>query len=148
MTSRIVSQSAQDHFESRAAPAYSAFLQLKSRENAIAAAVALWEMRDYLRGGKGKAEFDQETFKRCPEFKMIRDVAEAAKHAELNRTDVIVSGISGTGSLGGKATTFSPLGALTGPPPCTLQIDLKDGAPRMMEDVLAIVVRFLRAEVR
>jgi hypothetical protein len=144
---RIVSQSAQEHFESRAGPAYSTFLRLKSRENAVAAAVAFWEMRDHLRGGKVKDEFDQETFKRCPEFKMIRDVAEDSKHAELNRSDVIVAGISGTGSLGGEATIISPLGSLPTVPPCTLQIDLKDGSSRMMEDVLATVARFLRAEV-
>jgi len=81
--SRIVSQSAQDHFDSRAAPAYSAFLRLKSRENTIAAAVAFWEMRDQLRGSTGKAEFDQALFKSCPELKFIRDIAEASKHAEL-----------------------------------------------------------------
>ena len=101
-------------------------------------------MRDHLHGGKGKDEFDQETFKRCTEFKMIRDVAEDSKHAELERSDVIVAGI---GSLGGEATIISPLGSLQTVPPCTLQIDLKDGSSRMMEDVLATVARFLRAEV-
>jgi hypothetical protein len=106
--------------------------------------VAFWEMRDHLHGGKGKDEFDQETFKRCTEFKMIRDVAEDSKHAELDRSDVIVAGIE---SLGGEATIISPLGSLQTVPPCTLQIDLKDGSSRMMEDVLATVARFLRAEV-
>jgi hypothetical protein len=143
--SRIVSQSAQDHFDSRAAPAYSAFLRLKSRENAIAAAVASWEMRDHLRGGTGKVEFDQALFKSCPELQLIRDIAEASKHAELARSDVKVSGISGTGSIGGEATIISPLGSLQMVPPCTLQIDLKDGSSRMMEDVLATVAKFLRA---
>jgi hypothetical protein len=77
-------------------------------------------MRDHLHGGKGKDEFDQETFKRCTEFKMIRDVAEDSKHAELDRSDVIVAGIE---SLGGEATIISPLGSLQTVPPCTLQIE-------------------------
>jgi hypothetical protein len=147
MTARIVSQSAQDHFENRVAPAYSAFLRLKSRENAIAAAVAFWEMRDHLRGGMGKREFNQRAFGRCPEFRVIQNIAEASKYAELNMSGVIVSGISGTGSIGGEATLISPLGAKQMVPPCTLQIDLRDGTHRMMEDVLAIVARFLRAEI-
>jgi hypothetical protein len=71
-------------------------------------------LRDHLHGGKGKDEFDQETFKRCTEFKMIRDVAEDSKHAELDRSDVIVAGI---GSLGGEATIISPLGSLRTVPP-------------------------------
>ena len=100
-----------------------------------------------MRGKKGKADFEQDTFKRCPEFRMIRDVAEASNHAELNRTDVVVFGISGIGSLG-EATTISPLGSFTAPPPCTRQIDRKDGTSYMMEDVLAIAAKFLRAEIR
>src|SRR5947209_11688159 len=115
--SGIVSQSAQDHFNTRAAPAYSAFLKLRSRENAIGAAVAFWEMRDHLRQGKGTtAEFDIGLFKACPELQMIRDIADAAKHAELYRKSVIVTGISGIGSQGGEGTLISPLGCLTRTP--------------------------------
>ena len=147
MTTRIVSQSVRDHFDFRAGPTYSAFLRLKSRENAIAAVVAFWEMRDHLRGRKAKKEFDRALFESCPEFKLIRDIAEASKHAELGRPDVTVSGISGTGSPGGEGTLFSPLGSLQTVPPCTLQIDLNDGTGCRMEDVLAIVARFLRLAV-
>jgi hypothetical protein len=145
--SRIVSQSAQDHFDSRAAPAYSAFQRLKSRENAIGAAVAFWEMRAYLRGIGTEDESNRNLFKRCPELQLICDIAEASKHADLGKDDVKVSGISGTGSLGGEATIISPLGSLPTVPPCTLQIDLKDGSSRMMEDVLATVAKFLRAQI-
>jgi hypothetical protein len=144
MKPRIVSQSAQDHFETRAAPAYATFLRLKSRENAIAAAVAFWEMRDHLRGGKDKDAFDQKAFKDCPEFRLIRDIAEASKHSKLHRGDVIVTGISGAGSLGGQSTVISSLGSLTVPPSCTLKIDLNDGSSRSMEESFAAVEKFLR----
>jgi hypothetical protein len=144
---RIVSQSAQEHFESRAGPAYSTFLRLKSRENAVAAAVAFWEMRDHLRGDTGKAEFDQALFKSCPELELILDIAEASKHADLCRDNVKVSGISGTGSIGGEATIISPLGSLQTVPPCTLQVDLKEGSSLTMEDVLVTAAKFLRAQI-
>ena len=90
--------------------------------------------------------FDADLFERCPDVKLIRDLADATKHGgELNGKTVTVKGISGSGSPGGMGFTTSPLGTLQSTPEGTLQID-HEGGSRGAKDALTTAYEFLRAE--
>ena len=126
--------SALDYLDQQVSPAYGRFRDIPSRENAIGVATALWETTGWLwsdrhpgvdrRKNKPAADaFDADLFKRCPDLKLIRDIADTAKHGgELNRKDVVVTGISGSGRPGGRSETFTPYGNLQSTPARTLRI--------------------------
>jgi hypothetical protein len=149
--------SARDYLDQHVAPAYSHFLSVSNRENAIALANALWGNVGWLwsdrypgvdrRKEKAAADaFDADLFGRCPDLKLIRDLADATKHGgELNRKDVAVKGISGSGSPGGTLFTFGPLGMSQSTPECTLRID-HEGGSRDMKEALTTAYTFLLAE--
>jgi hypothetical protein len=90
--------------------------------------------------------FDADLFKRCPDLRLIRDLADATKHGgELHRGSVTVKGVSGSESPGGTSFTFSPLGTLQSTPECTLQID-HGGGSRDLKEALTTAYKFLRDE--
>jgi hypothetical protein len=149
--------SARDHLGMHAMPAFSRFQKVSNLENAIDLAKTLWDTTGWLwsdgnpgvdrrdRQLEAKA-FDEDLFRRCPDLRLIRDLAEANKHGgELSRANVIVSGISGCGSPGGTLYTSTPFGMTEGTPKCTLQIDYEGGS-RDMTETLTTAYKFLLAE--
>ena len=118
-----------DHFLNRVEPQFHAFLRRKTEANALAAAVALWEMRDWLLKEADQKNVDKQQFTDALgyDFKLIRDLAELSKHRTLDRTSVEVVGISGTGSIGGIEYVTGPLGTVQSVPECTLTVDVKNG---------------------
>jgi hypothetical protein len=76
----------------------------------------------------------------------MRDLAELVKHGgELSRSDVVVTGISGSGSPGGTIFETTRFGTREFTQECTLQID-HPGGSRDMKEALAAVFKFLQAE--
>jgi hypothetical protein len=142
--------SAREYLEQQVAPAYSRFLDVPSQENALSAAATLWDTRGWIDQKASPAAakaLSEDLLARCPDLGLIHDLADAAKHSgELDRSSVLVKGISGSGSPGGATFTSSPLGTFQSTPECTLQIDLKNGGHRDMKEALATVHKFLRAE--
>ena len=149
--------SARDYLGLHVAPAYSRFQRVSNHENAISLAKALWDTAGWLwsdrqpgvnRRDQQKAAdaFDDDLFRRCHDLRLIRDLADATKHGgELNRPSVVVKGISGSGSPGGTAFTFGPLGMSHSTPECTLRIDY-EGGTRDMKEALTTAYKFLLAE--
>ena len=161
-------RSARDYFGLHVMPAHSQFMMISNQENAISLAKAIWDTAGWLWSDRNpgidrrKADtkaFDEDLFKRCPDLRLIRDLAEAAKHGgELSRAGVIVKGVSGCRSPGGTSFTSNPFGPMgerpSGPfggmmvestPECTLQIDYEGGS-RDMKEALTTTYRFLLAE--
>jgi hypothetical protein len=161
-----------DYFGAHVIPANTRFEKISNQENAFSLAKTLWDTTGWLWSDRypgvdrrdqptdAKA-FDDDLFKRCPDLRHMRDLAEAAKHGgELSRSSVVVTGISGSGSPGGTSFTanaFGPNGERpSGPfsggmmvpstPKCTLRIDLKGGGSRDMKEALATAFKFLLAE--
>jgi len=144
---------AREYLDSVAYPANSSFVRIKNRDNAIALAKTLWELRDWhwndLPDPKpAKGELDKQLFAACPELELVRDVAESAKHGgKLHRRGVKVLAITGAGSPGGTSTVTGPAGygaSYEGPPPCTLALDLGNGQSRNLPEVLETTLRFWR----
>jgi hypothetical protein len=161
--------SARDYFSLHVMPANTQFLNISNHENAMSLAKALWDTVGWLWSDRhpGVGMQDQPTavgafyddlFKGCPDLKLFRDLAEAAKHGgELSRKSVKVTGISGCGSPGGTSFTSSPFGPMgerpSGPfggmmvestPECTLRIDYEGGS-RDMKEALTAAYGFLLA---
>jgi hypothetical protein len=162
--------SASDYFGVHVVPAYLRFQKVLNLDNATALAKALWETTGWLSSGrnpgvdrrdqKGMADaFDNDLFERCPDLRLFRDLADAAKHGgELSRASVVVNGVSGCGSPGGTSYTSNPIGPMgerpSGPfggmrvestPEFTLRIDYEGGS-RDMKEALATAFKFLLAE--
>ena len=152
--------SARDHLNFHVAPAHSRFQKVPNRENAIELAKALWDTAGWLWSDRhpgvnrqGQREvakaFDDDLFCRCHDLKLFRDLADTAKHGgELHRPSVTVTGVSGSGGLGGIGQMFGPLGmAEPGPAESTLQIDYDGGKKsRDMKEALTTAYNFLMAE--
>jgi hypothetical protein len=161
-------RSARDYFGLHVMPAHSRFQKISNLENAISLANALWNTTGWLWSDRNpgidrrKADtkaFDEDLFKRCPDLRLIRDLADATKHGgELSRAGVIVKGVSGSGSPGGTSSTSNPFGSMgerpSGPfggmmveatPECTLRIDHQGGS-RDMKEALITAYKFLQAE--
>jgi hypothetical protein len=165
-------KSAGDYFGANVIPAHTRFLNLSNYENAMTLAKALWDTAGWLwsdrypgvdrRDQKAKADvkaFDDDLFKRCPDLKLLRDLADWAKHGgELTRSSVVVTDISGSGSPGGSSFTSNQLGPSgersSGPfsgmmvqstQECTLRIEY-EGKSREMKEALATAFKFLQAE--
>jgi hypothetical protein len=84
--------SAREFWAEVAEPAYERFAGCETLGNAIAAFVLLWSVHDWLWseqyvGGNFKIGKEQFLFDDCPELAWARDIAEAAKHRDLNRTE-------------------------------------------------------------
>jgi hypothetical protein len=150
--------SAQDYLDQHVAPAQSRFIDIPSQVNALDLADVLWDTVGWIwsdlypgideRDAKQAAKMlSDKRLARCPDLAIIRDLADAKKHGgQLGRSCVIVEGISGSGSPGGKTFTSSVYGTNESKPECTLKVDLKDGSQREMKEALANVYKFLRAE--
>jgi hypothetical protein len=166
----IGSNKASDYFGQHVVPANTRFLKISNSENAISLAKALWDTAGWLwsdrhpgvdrRNHPAAGAFDDDLFKGCPDLRLIRDVAETAKHGgELSRKSVVVSGISGSGSPGGTSFISNPFGPPMGErpsgpfggmmvqstPECTLRID-HEGGSRDMKEALTAAFKFLQAE--
>lgn len=137
--------------------AYSRFQEVSNLENAIELAKALWDAACWLWSGrnpgvdrrdqKAVAEaFDNGLFDRCPDLRLFRDLAEAAKHGgELSRSSVTVKGISGGGSPGDALYMFTRFGTNQSSPECTLQME-HDGGSRDRKEALTTTYKFLLTE--
>jgi hypothetical protein len=147
--------SAASYFALNAAPAYSRFQRVSNRENAMSLASVLWDTAGWLwsdchpgidrrKHQRDADAFDKDLFNRCPDLKLIRDLAEATKHGgELSRKSVTVTGLSGSGSPGGTLFASTPFGGMVeSEPECRLQIE-HDGKSRDTKEALATAYRFL-----
>jgi hypothetical protein len=154
----IGSTKASDYFGVYVVPAHLRFLKISNLENAMADAKALWENVGWLWSDRHPGvdrrkapavaveAFDNDLFKRCPDLQLFRDLADAAKHGgELSNPKVTVTGLSGSGSIGGTIFTTTPFGTHQSTPECTLRIDYPGGS-RDMKEALATAFKFLQAE--
>jgi hypothetical protein len=164
--------SAGEYFAAHVVQANMRFQNLSSRDNAITLAKALWDTHGWLWSDRNPGidrrtdplktkAFDDDLFRRCPDFKLIRDIAEAAKHGgELNRAGVVVKDVSGLGSVAGTQQVLHAFGTdgerEDGPfggmmpaptPESPLRIQTKDGNSHDMKQVLATAFEFLLTEV-
>jgi hypothetical protein len=149
--------SAGEYFGSLVIPAHQQFLRISNLENAMATARALWETVGWLwldrnpgvdrRKAPADAQaFDADIFRRCPDLKLFRDLADAAKHGgQLSNPNVTVTGLSGSGSPGGTIFTTTMFGTHQSTPECTLRIEHAGGS-RDMTEALATAFKFLQAE--
>jgi hypothetical protein len=151
-------KSAGDYFGVHVIPAHQRFLRISDLENAMTAAKALsetvgWLWSDRHPGvdrGKAPVEdvkaFDNDLFERCPDLRLLRDLADAAKHGgELSNPRVTVTGLSGSGSPGGTISTTTMFGTHESTPECTLRIEHAGGS-RDMKEALATAFKFLQTE--
>jgi hypothetical protein len=146
--------SAREMLDSVVTPAYSQFLKIQSRENAIEVAQAVWNMTDrrwYDLNPGTDPRSDPNRYKAfkadltiaCPELALIQDIAESAKHGgQLERGSVKVRVITGAGSPGGTVYVFSPLGMNQFTPECQLVVECLDGTNRPLPDILALAVKY------
>jgi hypothetical protein len=139
-------------------PAYRRFEEAQTRANALAVALAAWNLHERLWHDKGcKPALDQfraNLFSACPELELMRDLAETGKHAGLNR-DVKLVSITGAENPGGTLViNDGPVGPegpfrgnLTTVPTCTLTMNYTDGKTYSVPDVLKKVVGFWSKEL-
>jgi hypothetical protein len=147
-------KTARDYSDNIVSAAYSRFLKIKNRENAIAAAKAISDLRDWLWHDThpavdprddvdGYKAFTAALFSDCPELELLRDIADGAKHgSKLGRKNVKVARITGSGSPGGTLYEFSPLGMNESTPACHLEIDVGDGVSHKLPEVLERAMRY------
>jgi hypothetical protein len=97
-------QSAREFWNENAIPAFQTFQDQRNRANAINAAIYAWQIHDWIWHEQHPGEdtyknttykkFKKKLIKKCPELSVIRDVADAAKHRGLGRSDVRVKRIA------------------------------------------------------
>jgi hypothetical protein len=151
--------SARDYLDRAVYPANATWQKRMTRENAVALAKALWDLRDWHRNDlpdpkPQKGDLEKQLFAACPELKLIKDLAESAKHGgKLDRDGVEVRAITGAESPGGTLTVTGPVGDrpfgsnYEGPPPCTLALDLRNGQSRKLPEVLETTLHFWREKL-
>lgn len=143
---------------------HSKFKEIQTRKNAVDCAKAIWELRDYHwrdtnpaidpRDAREKYKrFTDDLFSAIPDFELIRDIAESAKHGgQLGRNTVQVKAIEGTEVPGGTFFESGPPLTASGPfrnmhevkPECTLRIILKDGSEQPLLEVLERTMKYWR----
>jgi hypothetical protein len=130
-------------------PAYRDFDQTPTRSNAVKFAEAAWHVHDRLWHDRGKpnrlADFAADMIKACPELRLIRDLADAGKHHELDRGSVTLAGLDGSEG-GGVLESFSPLGMTSSVDRGSLKIKEHDGSEHDPLVVFRRVVEFWRSE--
>jgi hypothetical protein len=159
--------SAREHFFLNAEPAHSKFKEIQTRENAVACAKAIWELRDYhwrdtnpgidsRDAQEGFKRFTDDLFEASPDLDLVRDIAEGAKHGgQLGRPSVRVKGIVGAETHGGTTMVSGPPLTPSGPfrgmheikPECTLRIVLTDGSEKNLPTVLAASMQYWRGKL-
>lgn len=138
------------YFEYCILPAYRAFVGTPQRTNAVAFAIAAWHLNDRLwhyQGKPNREAFVAALMKACPELRLVRDLADAGKHHELNRPSVTVARIEGAEG-GGILESFGPLGMTSSIDRGSLQIVEQDGSRHDPAIVFCRVVEFWQSKVR
>src|SRR5262245_18474089 len=99
-------------------PAYRKFSRSRKRADAVVFATVAWHLRDHLWHHVGKPKlkkkFDADLFQACPELRLVRVLADAGKHHELDRECVTLVALVGVEG-GGVSEAITPEGIIRGP---------------------------------
>lgn len=147
-------------------PTVKEFLEeLGSVRRGMLAALTVSSLADYLfharpgmRGGAVKVGALRESWaKQCPGFGLVRDVADAAKHVQLDRSSAKLKDVSGVQRTdvilldGDGAVLLFPIGDEPDPAPLIIDAEvtavLPDGSRHLLSDCLKEAVLFLQARM-
>lgn len=142
---------ASNYLEHFVLPAFRAFTKTPTRANAIEFAVASWHLHDHLWHDRGKpdrpkSKFVAKLIKACPELRLMRDLADAGKHHELDRPSSSLVRLEGAEG-GGILESFGPLGMTSAFDRGSLELVERDGSRHDPATVFRRVVEFWRSEV-
>lgn len=140
--------SARAFWDEVAMPAYQRFKREPNRAHAMAAALPAWHVIDWLlveQNPKPKIEdFRTTLFRRCAELEWIGDIANGAKHRELNRGQSVAR-VGGTG-IRSEGQETDALGTRTVTSYDPLMLTLDDGTQHNFDDVLDTIIAYWRRE--
>jgi hypothetical protein len=148
-------EDAKTHLHDMLGPAYRDFTEKGSRANLVKVAEAAWAIHERLWHDNGRVpppltQFREDLFTACPELRLMRDIAETAKHAGLRRETVVLVSITGSEYAGGTSEiTGSWLADQpTSQPRCTLMIETINGTNYPAPEALKAVIDFWVATLK